>query len=93
MTRHRHPPRTAKQRAYRLTRDAIAAGFLVRPAQCQQCQRVAKIQAHHEDYDKPLDVMWLCQRCHSGRHAELRRLHPRQWVRQVCAPVYLRAVS
>jgi hypothetical protein len=27
--------------------------------------------AHHEDYDRPLDVMWLCQPCHKQRHKEL----------------------
>jgi hypothetical protein len=30
--------------------------------------------AHHDDYDKPLDVMWLCQPCHKQRHKELKQL-------------------
>ena len=30
-----------------------------------------KVIAHHEDYDKPLDVMWLCRSCHVKRHAEI----------------------
>jgi len=30
-----------------------------------------KSMAHHEDYDKPLEVMWLCQPCHKQRHKEL----------------------
>lgn len=31
-----------------------------------------KSQGHHEDYDKPLDVTWLCDRHHKARHAQLR---------------------
>jgi hypothetical protein len=48
---------------------AIKSGKLVR----QPCVRCAaeKSLAHHEDYDKPLDVMWLCQPCHKQRHKEL----------------------
>ena len=48
---------------------AIKAGKLIR----QPCIRCAsqKSLAHHEDYDFPLDVMWLCQPCHKQRHKEL----------------------
>jgi ribosomal protein S27AE len=38
---------------------------------CIRCGN-EKSLAHHEDYDKPLDVMWLCQPCHKQRHKELK---------------------
>jgi ribosomal protein S27AE len=38
---------------------------------CIRCGE-AKSVAHHEDYDKPLEVMWLCQPCHKQRHKELK---------------------
>lgn len=31
------------------------------------------VQAHHEDYSKPLDVIWLCPACHAQWHKEKRR--------------------
>ncbi len=48
---------------------AIRAGRLTRPNHCELCGREAWIVGHHEDYDKPLVVMWLCQVCHSLQHA------------------------
>jgi len=51
---------------------AIKKGVLVRQP-CQTCGEVNSL-AHHEDYDKPLDVMWLCQPCHKVRHKELKEL-------------------
>jgi hypothetical protein len=50
---------------------AIRNGVLVRQP-CCRCGE-AKTVAHHEDYDKPLDVMWLCQPCHKKRHKELKQ--------------------
>ena len=49
---------------------AIRNGLLVRMP-CIRCGE-AKSVAHHEDYDKPLEVMWLCQPCHKQRHKELK---------------------
>lgn len=28
-----------------------------------------KVHAHHRDYTKPLDVVWLCAKCHHRLHA------------------------
>lgn len=61
-----------KQIAYRKVRAAITSGALVRPAVCERCSCMpglasdgrAKIQAHHADYSKPLDVEWICAKCH-----------------------------
>ena len=37
---------------------------------CARCASEKSV-AHHEDYDKPLDVIWLCQPCHKQRHKEI----------------------
>lgn len=48
---------------------AIRIGTLVR-LPCIRCGAEKSI-AHHEDYDKPLEVVWLCQPCHKQRHKEI----------------------
>jgi hypothetical protein len=52
-------------RAAVAVRRAILAGVLLRPDQCQECRRQSVIvDGVHEDYDRPLAVVWLCRRCH-----------------------------
>lgn len=50
---------------------AVRHGRIVKPSRCQECRTElpsAKLQGHHHDYSKPLDVEWLCQACHMRRH-------------------------
>ncbi len=51
---------------------AIASGHVVRPESCEACGRVVPqghyLQAHHDDYNKPLDVRFLCIPCHKKWH-------------------------
>jgi len=49
---------------------AMRRGELVQHP-CCRCG-AEKTVAHHEDYDKPLEVVWLCQPCHKQRHKELK---------------------
>lgn len=48
---------------------AIRAGKLQRMP-CERCLRKDSV-GHHESYDRPLDVTWLCQPCHKERHKEM----------------------
>lgn len=38
------------------------------PRVCQACGREGFIQAHHQDYKKPTEVLWLCSSCHKKLH-------------------------
>jgi hypothetical protein len=58
-----------RTRAHSRVARAIVKGLLIQ-SPCERCNN-PKSLAHHEDYDKPLDVMWLCQPCHKQRHKEL----------------------
>lgn len=59
-----------KRKAHLLVQYALRKGDL-KPKPCERCNFAFGVQAHHEDYSKPLDVVWLCQKCHGERHREI----------------------
>lgn len=59
--------------AHRAVFVAVRAGRLIKPENCSECGRAGRIHGHHEDYSRPLDVVWLCGRCHGKRH---KKNHP-----------------
>lgn len=62
----------AQQRAHQKVKYAVEKGRLIVPEVCSECDQHAGyakdgrrlLQAHHDDYSKPLDVRWLCIPCH-----------------------------
>ncbi len=59
-----------KRKAHVIAGNAIRDGGLIKQP-CERCSAVKGVQAHHEDYSKPLDVNWLCRPCHGLRHREI----------------------
>lgn len=59
-----------RQKAHYAVAQAIKTGELVRNP-CVRCGEKKSV-AHHEDYDEPLEVVWLCQPCHKERHKEMK---------------------
>ena len=59
------------RRAHRAVAAALRGGTLER-GKCADCGSL-RVEAHHENYDRPLDVIWLCRADHRRRHAEMRR--------------------
>lgn len=64
-----------KVRAQAAVKRAIGRGELVRQP-CEQCG-AQSVHAHHDDYTQPLDVRWLCPKCH-GRHHQIERERRRE---------------
>lgn len=61
----KHP---TKKNAYMALDAAVRAGVIEKPTVCSGCGRSDdkhRIEAHHYDYSRPLDVIWLCTLCHS----------------------------
>ena len=42
---------------------------VISPMPCEICGDTARVNAHHEDYSKPLDVIWLCTIHHKWIHS------------------------
>lgn len=62
-----------RHRAYSIVEEAIKNGELIRPDVCSKCGKNDDIVAHHDNYSRPLDVVWLCISCDRQLHADLRR--------------------
>ena len=74
--RKQHIQNTARQwndkhpeayKAHYAVTNAVRDGRLTR-LPCLFCG-ADKVHGHHRDYSKPLDVVWLCPRCHHRLHA------------------------
>lgn len=65
-----NPVAAFKNRCYKRYRRALERGKITRATHCEQCGRSDKVQGHHRDYSKPLDVDWLCTGCHKAWHSE-----------------------
>lgn len=63
----RRNPLAAK--AHQAVQTAVRNGTLVRES-CATCGS-SRTHAHHDDYERPLDVLWLCHTHHMERHAML----------------------
>ena len=55
-----------KVRAHKRLWKAVKAGR-VQKKPCEVCGS-SKVDGHHEDYCKPLEVRWLCRRHHGEEH-------------------------
>lgn len=37
---------------------------------CEVCGTEERVEAHHSDYDKPFDIIWLCSKHHKEWHRD-----------------------
>lgn len=61
-----------KRNARAMVNSAIRRGFLAVKT-CEVCGIDENIEAHHDDYMKPLDVRWLCKKHHQEHHRTVQK--------------------
>lgn len=56
------------RKAHIMVGNFLRDGKLTKPVTCECCRDEKRLYAHHCDYTKPLEVMWLCDSCHKQWH-------------------------
>lgn len=57
-----------KHAAKAVVAHAIKLGTITRASTCSECGSDNKIEGHHDSYLEPLNVRWLCEKCHKAWH-------------------------
>lgn len=65
------PSNKEKMRISARVRRAWVAGRIPGPVKCAHCGVKDDLCGHHPDYSKPLEVIWLCRRCHINEHRRI----------------------
>ena len=60
--------RPDRYRAQTAVNNAVRDGRIIKPNICEICNCICKPLAHHDDYSKPLKVLWVCPKCHRDIH-------------------------
>ena len=66
-SRRRRSKHREQDLSHQAVHRALASGKLIRLEDCEHCGNPSE-HAHHEDYNKQLEVVWLCKPCHGLVH-------------------------
>lgn len=78
-----NPLQKEKAKARSRAKMALKRGHITRSS-CVQCGAVVA-EMHHESYDKPLEIVWLCRPCHMALHRSKQGLMSRDDLDQMAA--------
>lgn len=61
-----------KRQAHWALNNAVRDCKIFKPVHCDRCNSSFRLEGHHHDYSKPLEVEWLCDTHHKQVHKEER---------------------
>lgn len=73
-----NPDNQIKNQARALVNHSLRDGKIVKPFVCENCKEEKPLEAHHHDYEKALDVAWLCKTCHWDWHSKYKTVQELQ---------------
>ena len=59
--------------AHTIVGNAVRDGKITKRS-CAVCGQTKNVDAHHDDYTAPLDVTWLCRKCHGSVHGAINEM-------------------
>jgi hypothetical protein len=63
-----------KRKAVTKIMHLLQEGKIEKPEKCPQCSSSCyRMEAHHPDYSKPTEIIWLCAKCHRRLHERLKK--------------------
>lgn len=71
--RRQYTPDEIKTHARAELNHAVHGKRVYKPPNCEGCKRYVPpylLQGHHHDYSRPLEVKWLCPKCHTAEHRD-----------------------
>jgi hypothetical protein len=68
ITRRRRHEVEGYEDAHNAVFRAVKSGLIVKAKRCECCGSGGRIEAHHNNYQNKLNVVWLCPVCHRQYH-------------------------
>lgn len=59
-----------RKKAHQTLQNALRDKKISKPDSCEVCGCKKKLHAHHYDYSKALEVVWVCVKCHRQLHSK-----------------------